>query len=374
MALKIGTGLSIRADGLKTLDTTIAAVSAEPLDLPLLEPFTIATGSVSVARNVLIRVELASGSVGLGEAALFPGVHATQAAVLDSVESIHPALTGMDAGRWRQASQQISASDEVARAALCGLEMAILDAWTRYHEMPLWKFFGGRQTKLCTDMTVTAGDTEQAANAAQNIHGRGIATMKIKIGALSPAKDAERVIAIRDAVPAARLFVDANGGYDAAGAIGFLDDIRAAGIELEAFEQPVPRDDWQGLGRVKSRSNIPIFADESACDAADVVRIAKEGLADGINIKVMKSGVVGAVGMWELARAHGLELMIGGMVESILAMSFSANLAAGLGGFRLADLDTPMFVEKHPFTGGYLQEGELLTLSEIDCGHGVQLA
>jgi len=303
-------------------DTIILSVYAEPLDLPLREPFAIAGGSVHVARNVLVRIELAGGVSGLGEAAPFPQVNGeTQESVLGAVERMRSLLTGLDAARWRHVSQRMQESGTVAQAALCGLEMALLDALARHHGIPLWQFFGGRLTELYTDMTVTAGDRDHAAHSALQIHERGISTIKIKIGALTPAEDTERVSAIRDAVPDARLFVDANGGYDAAAAIEFMDRMHAAGIELAAFEQPVPRDDWQGLARVRDNANVLIYADESARDAADVVRLVNEGLADGINIKIMKSGIVGALCMWELARAHGLELMIGGMVESILAMS-----------------------------------------------------
>ncbi len=357
------------------LDTAIVVVSAEPLDLPLREPFAIASGSVAIARNVLIRIELASGIVGLGESAPYPQVDGdTQASVLVCVDKIRSVITGSDAARWRQVSQQLSEKDNLSPAALCGLEMAMLDALTRHYGMPLWKFFGGQQTELRTDMTVTAGDAKQAVVAARNIRQHGISTIKVKIGALTPVEDAERVVAIRQTVPDAGLLVDANGGYSVSAAIEFLEHMRNAGIRLEAFEQPVSRDDWSGMGEIRHVSDVPVFADESARHADDVVRIARQGLADGINIKVMKSGVVGALRMWELARAHGLNLMIGGMVESVLAMSFSASLAAGLGGFQLVDLDTPMFIKAHPFIGGFAQHGAILKLDNISGGHGVRLA
>lgn len=360
---------------MKPLDTAIVAVSAEPLDLPLREPFAIAGGSTMIARNVLIRIELADGTVGLGEAAPYPQVDGdTQESVLACVERMRSVITGSDAGRWRQVSQRISEAEKVSQAALCGLETAILDALTRHCALPLWKFLGGKQTELRTDMTVTAGDAEHAVASALEIRNRGIFTLKVKIGALIPAKDAERIMAIKAVVPECRLLVDANGGYSPREAIEFLEHVRKAGINLEAFEQPVRREDWTGLGKVRRASDVPVFADESARNTEDVVRIAKAELADGINIKIMKSGVIGAIRMWELAHAHGLDLMIGGMVESILAMSCSASLAAGLGGFRLVDLDTPLFVSRHPFIGGFAQDGELLTLSAIDYGHGVRLA
>ncbi len=88
----------------------------------------------------------------------------------------------------------------------------------------------------------------------------------------------------------------------------------------------------------------------------------------------MKCGVVESLMMWHLARAAGMELMIGGMVESTLAMSCSAHLAAGLGGFHYADLDTPLFIAKHPFRGGYRQQGSRVSIADVTSGHGVELA
>jgi L-Ala-D/L-Glu epimerase len=120
-------------------------------------------------------------------------------------------------------------------------------------------------------------------------------------------------------------------------------------------------------------AGVPIAADESARSAADVLRLAREGAAHVINIKLMKAGVTEALRMIAIAQAAGLGLMIGGMVESILAMTFSAHLAAGIGGFSFVDLDTPLFVAEHPFAGGFAQSGGALTLGDAP-GHGVDLA
>lgn len=104
------------------------------------------------------------------------------------------------------------------------------------------------------------------------------------------------------------------------------------------FEQPVHRDDWEGLGHVtniaKSKYKVSVAADESCRSLADVRRIAEGNLADVINIKLAKVGVVGALEIIEVARASGLDLMIGGMVETRLAMGFAGHLAAGLGCFK----------------------------------------
>lgn len=110
------------------------------------------------------------------------------------------------------------------------------------------------------------------------------------------------------------------------------------GVTPVLFEQPVHRDDWEGLGHVtqiaKDRYGVSVAADESCRSLADVKKIVHGNLADVINIKLAKVGVMGALEIIEVVRASGLELMIGGMVETRLAMGFAGHLAAGLGCFK----------------------------------------
>ena len=104
------------------------------------------------------------------------------------------------------------------------------------------------------------------------------------------------------------------------------------------FEQPVHRDDWKGLGHVsrvaRTKYGVSVAADESCRSLDDVKKIVKEDLAHVVNIKLAKVGVLGALEIIDLARESGLDLMIGGMVETRLAMGFAGHLAAGLGCFK----------------------------------------
>ena len=104
------------------------------------------------------------------------------------------------------------------------------------------------------------------------------------------------------------------------------------------FEQPVHSSDWEGLGQVtkiaKEKYGVSVAADESCRGLDDAKMIIERNLADVINIKMAKLGVLGAIEIIELAKASGLELMIGGMAESRLAVGFSGHLAAGLGCFK----------------------------------------
>jgi L-alanine-DL-glutamate epimerase-like enolase superfamily enzyme len=98
------------------------------------------------------------------------------------------------------------------------------------------------------------------------------------------------------------------------------------------------------------------------------------GAANAINIKLMKSGIVEALEIAAVCHAAHLQLMVGAMLESRLGIAVSAHLVAGLGGFRYVDLDTPMLMERDPFTGGYEQEEMTYRLDGVKAGHGVALA
>jgi len=352
--------------------TKITSLEARALDLPLTEPFAIATGAPAAAANVLVRLTLADGTVGLGEAAPFAEVSGeTQKSSLEAILAARDWLVGRDARHYRPLSAELGEAAGPQAAARCALEMAIFDALTRHWRIPLWIFFGGHGSAIHTDMTITAGDADHAARAAAAVLARGISTIKIKVGALAPEQDAERLVAVRRVAPHAPLIVDANGGYTPDEATHLLDRLDAGGIALELFEQPVSPSDWAEFRRASASRGVRLCADESARSAADVARLVADDAIDAVNVKPMKCGVVEALAIWNVARAAGKRVMIGGMVESPLSMSFSVHLAAGLGGFSYADLDTPMFIQKHPFQGGFRQRGSELDVAHVDSGHGV---
>ncbi|WP_437727848.1 enolase C-terminal domain-like protein [Sorangium sp. So ce861] len=352
--------------------TLIQRVSVEALDIPLHEPFGIAGGAQKRAANLLVTVELADGTLGFGEAAPLPAFNGeTQEASRAAALSLRAAVVGADARAWRAVAVALrAAAGGGAGAARCAIETAILDALTKRADMPLWAFFGGAGTALTTDITITTGSPERAEEAARRASALGFRALKVKVGGRLAASDPARIEAIVAAAPEASLILDGNGGLTAAEALGLVAHARRLGATVALLEQPVPRDDWDGMKEVTRRSGVDVAADESAASAADVLRIAAERAATVVNIKLMKAGIAEALDIAAVARAAGLGLMIGGMVESVLAMTTSACFAAGLGGFSFVDLDTPMFLAENPFDGGFAQRGPVLSLDGIRAGHG----
>lgn len=352
--------------------TTIRHLSVTPLNIPLLTPFGIASGSQDVARNLLITVELADGTRGYGEAAPFAAYNGeTQEIAYAAALDARTTVEGADAREWRRIAAALPAVIGLVGSVQCAIETAVLDALTRQVQMPLWAFFGGVGTRLETDMTITTGTVAEAIVAAQDIVQRGIRIIKIKVGSGDSALDQERILAVHATAPDASLILDGNGGYTAEAALALLVALQQHHIVPILFEQPVPRANWEGMRWVAEHGGVLVAADESAVNALDVLHIAQERTAQVVNIKLMKRGIVEALDMVAVGRAAHLKLMIGGMVESLLAMTTSACFAAGLGGFSFVDLDTPMFLAENPFRGGFVQQGGVLEVGHITAGHGV---
>jgi L-alanine-DL-glutamate epimerase-like enolase superfamily enzyme len=352
--------------------TTIRTVSATALNIPLHKPFGIAGGAQDIARNLLVTVELGDGTRGYGEAAPFPAFNGeTQDIARAAVEAAASTIEGADAREWRRIAGALRAAIGPIGSAQCAIETAVLDALTRQGRIPLWAFFGGVGTSLETDMTVTTGTVEEAADDARAIAARGIRTIKIKVGSGDLALDLARILAVAEVAPKSPLVIDGNAGFSADDALQLLAQLQEHHANVALLEQPVKKDNWAGLHQIAQWGGVAVAADETAADAPAVLRLAQERAAHVVNIKLMKCGIAEALDIAAICRAARLGLMIGGMVESTLAMTTSACFAAGQGGFQFVDLDTPLMMAENPFNGGMVYESARIDLSQIEAGHGV---
>jgi L-alanine-DL-glutamate epimerase-like enolase superfamily enzyme len=354
------------------VQTTVAALSFHAIDVALREPFGIAGGAHAVARNVLVAVTLADGTVGYGEAAPLPAYNGeTQEAVLDALERCRGALEGADATRWRALSRALREPLCATGSARAAVEVAVLDALTKARGISFHTLFGGSESTLTTDATITTGTPQAAYDGAKRWSAMGFGTLKVKVGGGAIADDLARVAAVREGAPQSCITLDANASLAARDAVHLAKQLAVQGIDVALFEQPTAKGDWDALFEVAR--HVPVAADESVVTAADALVASRLGAPHAINVKLMKAGLLEALDAIAVARAAGMRLMIGGNVETILNMTVSASLAAGQGAFDFVDLDTPMFLADNPFRGGFRMEGQILVLADdIRGGHGVE--
>ena len=249
--------------------------------------------------------------------------------------------------------------------------MAVYDLFAKSCGKPLYRVLGGRRSEIETDLTISVNGIDEMVADSLKAVSEGFGILKIKVGK-EGRKDVERIRAIRDAVgPDIRLRIDANQGWSAKEAVRIIQTMEDMGIEMDLVDQPVSAHDFEAMKFVTSRVATPILADESVFSAGDAIRIIQERAADLINIKLMKTGgIYEALKICAAAENFGVECMIGCMLESKIAVSAAAHLAAGKGIITRADLDGPTLCREDPYTGGPVYDGAVIRMNE-NCGIGI---
>ncbi len=337
----------------------------------LVRPFSIAKGQHDLLENVLFSIELSGGVRGFGEAAV--ATHITGETVQETLENLKEAarsVPGLGLGEFPQIAEKFKSKFAKNKCALAALEMALLDAATREKKMPFWRAFGTRARVLTTDMTVVMGDPAEAGTAAREILERGIRSFKVKIGR-DFDRDLKRVAAVARLAKKCPIYLDANQGFTAAQTLKFLKELARLKIKPALVEQPVPKEDWEGLAKVTREGKVLVCADESVSSFQDAQRLIKTQAAGAINVKFTKTGILEAYEIARLAKKHGIQLMIGTMIETPLAVTAAAHFAAGLGGFDFIDLDAPFFMAQKVTRGNFVTRAGVYDLRKVKAGIGV---
>jgi L-alanine-DL-glutamate epimerase-like enolase superfamily enzyme len=226
-----------------------------------------------------------------------------------------------------------------------------------------WRGLGGawNPREYETDITLPILEAARVDQLAAQWHARGFRIFKMKVGSDIDA-DVRGVERLALRYPDVGFILDANQGFDVAGARELMRALGGYASRIRLIEQPVARDDIEGMAMLRAGSAIPIAADESVFTLDDAHRVIQAGAADCINLKIMKTGLADTIAIARAARGAGLSLMIGGMMESRLAMSFSWSLVLATGWIDHLDLDTPLLMAGDPLEGGYSYRGPMLTL------------
>jgi o-succinylbenzoate synthase len=331
-----------------------------------MQPFTIATGTMNFAQNIFIRVHTDEGVYGVGECSAFPMITGeTQSTCFEMAKDFAALWKNKDSSLIEERMNELHAFTDFNATIKSAFDMALFDLASKRAGQPLFQFLGGRRKELETDLTIGIDEPGLMAEKALEYKKKGVRMIKIKLGK-NAREDVERVRRIRQAVGEEILLrIDANQGWE-------FNDARFALQEMGPYhiqfcEQPMRYWDDSKLPALKKISPIPIMADESIFDHHDALRLIESGSCDYVNIKFAKSGgIVEAKKINRVCEDHRIPCMMGGMLESRIALTAFAHFALATPNIIFYDMDTCMLGHlKDPVSGGVQFNGYFLNVPDL---------
>lgn len=330
-----------------------------------MEPFTIATGTMDHAQNVFIRVHTDAGFYGVGECSAFPMIAGeTQDTCLVMAREFAALWKDQDALDIPARLQQLhdfTAGNSTIKSAF---DMALYDIAAKNAGLPLYQYLDGSRREVESDITIGILSPEVMANKAMAFKDKGATILKVKLGKDSKI-DVERIKQIREAVgDDMKIRVDANQGWNFADAVFALRGI--APYDIEFCEQPMRSWYDDHLSELKRLSPVKIMADESVFNHHDARKMISSRACDYINIKFSKSGGIHeAKKIHDLAAERGIPCMMGGMLESRIALSAKLHFVYASPNIMFYDMDTCMLGHlADPCVGGVTYNGYKLNIDD----------
>jgi L-alanine-DL-glutamate epimerase-like enolase superfamily enzyme len=340
----------------------ITRVDIWSVKLRLAEPYTVAYESINEAVNIFLRIETDKKFIGLGSVNPDKSVCGeTPESVLRALEGpARDALMNADPRFVTRLRERIRRPLSAAPGARAGVDMALYDLLGRIAGIPVYQLLGAYRDRIATSITIGILNEPETVRRARDFVAQGFRALKLK-GGRDVEEDISRMLAVRAAVGGKiALRFDANQGYDVEQSLLFVKATRPARLEL--VEQPTPRHALDDLAKVTENTSLPIMADESLMGLRDAFRIARGGLADMINVKLMKCGGIGsAMEIASVARAARLDVMVGCMDESALGIAAALHFALAHPAVKYADLDGHIDLIDDPAAGAVILKNGMLS-------------
>ncbi len=314
------------------------------VELRLRTPFRLSRGTSATRRNVIFEIEQ-DGLVGRGEAAPIPRYRESAESAAGALESMAARLA--DPRAFAEEAERLAAPGE--RAARAAFDAALHDLAARRLGVPVRELLGiGTRALPPTSWTIGIDPIPEALEKVAA--ASAFRVLKLKMGLEG---DLELLRAVRGATDLP-IRVDANEGWSFERAVEILPELERLGVEL--VEQPFREGDLESVRRLREHTRLPLLADEDVHDARDVPRLA--GAYDGINLKLAKcGGIQPALRLIAVARAHGLKILLGCMVETSLGIAAALAVAPLV---DWIDLDGHLLIANDLFSGIGLEEGRLV--------------
>lgn len=328
-------------------------------------PFTIATGTMDYAQNIFIRIYTDAEIIGVGECSAFPMiVGETQATCFEMAKDFATIWKGknpLDITARMDELHSFTAGNYTAKSAF---DMALYDIAAKHANKPLYQFLGGKKKTIESDLTIGINTPKHMAKQASEFARKGVTIIKVKLGK-QPQDDVERIKQIRVAIGnSITVRIDANQGWNYQDALAVLTAL--APYDIEFCEQPMHKHNDHLLPQLCLLSPIAIMADESVFTHYDAQQIIRNKAAKYINIKFSKSGgILEAIKINTVAEKHNITCMMGGMLESRLALTAKVHFAMAHNNIKFYDLDTCLLGHKiDPVIGGVTYQNMHLQLSD----------
>jgi L-alanine-DL-glutamate epimerase-like enolase superfamily enzyme len=313
----------------------ITRIEAVPLGIPFKKPLLMAGREFKFSETVLVRLETAARYAGYGEAPVAPFLTGESIpSILAAVEVLSDAVVGKDARDLGALSELIHRAIVGNAAAKAAVDMALHDAVARHYGLPVYRILGGRtQSKFGCLMLIGNSDKARDLSDIAALRAAGFGAFKLKVANGDLEEEAVTLIEMRKVLgPGALVCADANGGWTPAEAIRFTKLVESASPDF--LEQPVVADNFDGMVRVARASSVPIGADESIHDVADIQRLLAAGAASGGAFKIMKlEGITRCMTAIRLCRALGGDVNLSGKLgETSVANAATLSVATAIGG------------------------------------------
>lgn len=329
----------------------ITDVSYERLDLKLTDPYTIAYETVHSTVNFILKIETNTHIVGYGCAAPDEEVTLESTAEVEGniQRIIIPFLKGKNPLNVTRLIEELAILLHKKSSSLAMVDMALLDISAKKMEVPLFQFLGGYRKSIATSITIGILPLDETLKKASEFVQQGFRVLKLK-GGLQVDEDIEKVNKLFEAHPEIRLRFDANQGYDLMEAIKFFTETKHVSIEI--FEQPSIVDKDPLMGQISKAVGLPVMADESIKSLDNVYELARKEYIDMVNIKLMKvGGIREGMHINSVARAAGLQVMVGCLDECGLGIAAGLHFALSRQNIAFADLDGHLDLIQDPFSG-----------------------
>ena len=317
------------------------SLEVTPLDLELAERFTIARETWDVAHNAFVTLRFASVA-GVGEANPASRWNESVASVTEQLQAVDP--------RELRNPFNLEGVLEIlpAGSARAALDIALHDLAGKIAGLSVTKLLGVKDRDAPpTSVTLPINEVGLMVERARSLADHPVLKMKVGFD-----EDVDAVARVRE-VFRGTLRIDANEGWDEAGAIARLKELKRFDIEL--CEQPIPAGNFEGLARVTRSTSIPVFADEDVATSEDVARL--HGVVDGVNLKLRKTGGIReALRAISTARALGLRVMLGTDLVSGIGATAEAHLGPLVDHL---DIDGPLLLKSDPFPGVVYDKGRI---------------